>query len=223
MIVSYKSTGQVATYQMTTFGGSLLKIEGYVNATDPVFLLFFDTKTGVTTTIKKTLQVLGADGFSFSYTDVGMKFTNGVFIALSSTENTYTAIGGGGVADLLIDFDQTHPTGLTIVGDYTTAVTSLLAWVAGDFSKLVRLEVSQSSGGSRWVQIHKTDAAPNGTVPMWSRNISTTSGVLDYNFGDDGFHTSPGDTTDCYIALSSTQLTLTLVVATEAKIRASVK
>jgi hypothetical protein len=158
MVRPFKIASQAATYLISPYPCCLRKLQGYCGgvANTQYFIYIFDDITaGVNNpTPLRVLQVVGGDGFSFSFEDTELQaLTYGLFVALSTTENTYTAVGGGVTADWEGEVDQAQIQSLgsmTIVGDLTTSVGNLQVWSEASGTttpkRLMRLELLGGTG-----------------------------------------------------------------------------
>lgn len=131
----------------------------------------------------KSLECL--PGLPFAFT---LDFTlSECFLALSTTELTYTAVGAGGGLDLTVvasgEFlcDGTE----AVVGDLTTAVNTLQVWTeAAGPKRLLRLDVIELLAVARFVVIQATDADAN--VPTDQILPIAASATVSGSMGSDG-------------------------------------
>ena len=200
MKVDFKTNAQAATFVAKNFPCCLRLIQGFVGATavanQQYFIHIFDAYAVPAngTAPLRSLQVIGQDGFSFSYEESELTCQTALCFALSSTDQGYTAVTDGAKATWEGSVDQLEPfTALTVVGDLTTGVGGLqvVTEAAGAAApkKLVRLEVINGSGNDAWPLVTFTDAFNvNDTTAIRLPKVADgNTGV--YNFGKGEFKT----------------------------------
>ncbi len=165
-----------------------------------------------------------------TYPDGRMTGQGGVIFVVSSTHATLT-IDATAVDGITVEIEEFELQGIndSVGGDYTTSRTNLQVWAeAGSKSRLLKLEMSNSSGGLIYAQVHAKDSPAEGTVPLLSIPIDAGS-LKVLNFGNDaGFvpYRQDADGTahrGCTVVFSSTQNTKTIVLANSGTIRATYK
>ncbi len=226
MFNNFKSTVQAATYQAVAFPCCLRQVTGYVSGTQNTqyFIHVFNSLT-VTGSAIQVLQVIGANGFQFNFSPQELQCSTGLYFALSSTDETYTAVADGAKSTFEGTVDDVYERGTTKVGDRTTAVKQLDVWIDDEANSLYRLYVKNLSAGTRYFMLFAKDAPVNGSKPVEQWKV-LTGGTLELHFGQSGFKPGNKPTNNaamllgCTVACSSTTGTLTLVVADDANIEA---
>lgn len=234
MKVTFKS-GQVATYALQdTNGGVLERLEGFVGgssvANTQYFVQLFDLSalpTGSSIPAgaavpKRSLQVLGQDGFRFDFTTEDLEFKNGITIVLSSTEVNYTAVGGGITCDFEGEIDTQTIQGTTTVGDLTTGVNGLTVWTsAAGPNYLFEIDWISNAGAVSYLLLF-TKTSPQNTVDVPDAVLADVDSS-DLNahgkalrFGKSGLSLiSQSLTKGCVLRVSSTPLVLNVIAASE--------
>lgn len=169
-------------------GANILSISGYCYGTAATnyYLMFFN---GVTVPADGTQpifkqQLLGADGFIFSYMPRGLWAANltnppndgGLIAALSTSSETLTIATGALVMDLDVEIEEQNvdQAGTTTAGDLTTAVASLQVWAEADGvgtanlggeKNLLKVQVINKSGSDQYLQLFaQNDPATNSAT-----------------------------------------------------------
>lgn len=228
MKVTFKS-GQAATYILQdTNGGALQNLQGYVTGTvnTQYFLHIFDyigasiSFPANGTTPKKSLQVLGQDGFSFTFSPDDLEFVAaGIVFALSSTEATYTAVVDGAKVDWEGEYDTQAVQGLSTAGDITTGRASLQVWTNASGPKvLFEVDWGNNNVAQEFLLFFTKDSPINGdTADLVIGAMDGTSKTSQfYRFGKSGlYRLGQSLTKGCTLAISSTAPTLTTVSAAD--------
>jgi hypothetical protein len=153
-----------------------------------------------------------------------MNFVNGLGVAISSTEATLTL--GTGSFDVFGEIEEYELpiSGLSVVGDLTTAISSLSIWTeANGPQKLYTIEIPAGNGLSSSVYLmlfaKDTGNISNGDVPLWTSPVISSSSLRQYfTFGSAGIWPRVNDSgtyrQGASLWLSSTQGILTKSVST---------
>lgn len=232
MKVTFKS-GQLAVYPLQDFdGGTLEKLGGFVTGTanQPYYLHIFDIEQTPTNGAipKRSEQVLGQDGFRFDYSDNDLEFKNGMIFALSSSEETYTAVVDGAKVDWEGEIDTQAIQGSTTVGDVSTGVNSLQVWTSAQGPRyLLEVDWISNAVANSFLLFFTKNNPVNGDVPdivIGALDTSTSNPLTrQYRFGKSGLNArSTSGLKGCTLCVSSTANVLTLVGTTE-NIRAKYK
>ena len=217
----------VASKVVKTFAMTATRIRGYCNTANE-WLHVFDAKTvpATGTVPKRSYPIYTTAPFDIMLADEPLDFANGMVVAISSTQATFTA--SANTMDLFVTGESSiDDTGWTVAGDYTTADEVLQVWADADGpKKLVRLEVSDKASaiGPFFVQVHAADAP--ATDKIVASFECPASGSLDLFFGGglDVLRTTMAARYDgCTIALSATESTYTAAGANCDFIRATYK
>jgi hypothetical protein len=171
MVWTFKSA-QAATYVLSDSGGvALRKLEGFVNgAGAQYFLHIFDLAAvpanGITP--KRSIQVIGNDGFTFSFEDTEIRTGTAMCFALSSTEETYTAVLDGAKADWEGEYtsqDAIDPSTYSTTGDLTTGRANLTVWADADNTKkLYKVYIKNNNATPCWFFILSRAATLGGQI-----------------------------------------------------------
>lgn len=189
MMVSFRAASGVAVFSsLRRYPCCVRKVYGFCFGTAGVtyFLHIFDTYAVPAngTSPLRSLQLIGQDGFSYSFEETEINTTTTLSLALSSTDSTYTAVTDGAVVDLQGEVDQIEMNfpSTSSVGDLTTGVGSLQVWseAAGTSApkKLLRLEVTNNSGDAAYPIVTFTDSFSLTDTTAISLEGSTRSGGL---------------------------------------------
>lgn len=188
MKLIYKSTTADNKFLVTVGAGEIDRVEGYVTGgASQYFIQFFDNYNVVPTNGVApfyTVQAIGNDGFTWEFPDTegNPVFTTGLYVALSSTELTYTAVVDGATFDLELTYETELPAGTSVAGDLTTFRNTLQVWAesAGP-KKLYELIIVESLGSACFIVIQATDA--QAAFP--SKNIIplAANATVSYRFG----------------------------------------
>jgi hypothetical protein len=251
--LSTQQSGQVldASHYLT-LGSSpvnILAIEGEVNSTTGTayYLQLLGTltpATGVTVPLWSRLVVAAAtgsgnNGFSFEYMRGGldtatMNFPEAatvggsnalpVVVAISSTDNVYTAVAANTQVAVTVEDAYLEIATQTVTGDLTTGVDSLAVYTDPNPTKrLVQFQAVNGTGAVGYVMLFAVANPANGDLPIqqWKVGIGVT---LTERFGA-GWPVQASDTayalhTGCYLFGSSTTQVLTKTVATAWNLKA---
>ncbi len=153
------------------------KIEGYLRSspTGPIWLQVFDTNTtppATGTVPLKQWPVYGTSEFFKEFERGEITCYLGCYIALSSTEGTFTQDLTDAM-DISVEVCSPElPIVITFVGDLTTAATGLTVWseATGATARktLIALEVDGTNltGGTQWIMLFATDTVNTGDTPI---------------------------------------------------------
>lgn len=231
MRTTLKSTGEVATFAAANFGLTVRKAEGYCNGSNH-WLMFFDIAGNAVPATNdvpmRCVQVFGNDGFTFSWEEDDLACVNGLYVALSSTDATYTAAVAT-TASLQIDVEMVTQQGTTAVGSLTATDRAILqVWSEATGPKLLTdLYIKNATGAAAFALLFATDTNADGDKPIGALLLTSSSSIQRFSFGDGrqiASQTAAGvNKVGCTIRLSSTAPTLTGVVNTNCRMLAYYK
>lgn len=193
---SFAQYGNVGPYTPFAFPCVLCDLDGFVAAAG--WLQIHDNATGSLTGAVplKSFQITGAGPIpSLFQTLGGVTLFNGLTIAMSSTEGTYTAVGTSfdafGEIDEYEGIDVTR-LGSSTVGDISTPRNTLQVWANGTSPSktLYKLIINEVMGAKRFVIITATDTLPSS--PKYPAMPLAASSTLVLNFGDGGYQPQSG-------------------------------
>ncbi len=152
----------------------------------------------------------------------------GMVLVASSTRATLTKDVAATI-DITAEVEEyeLQPVGPSVAGDYTTACTHLQVWAsASGPKKLLRLELSNSTGATIYAQVFSLDAIPAGTIPVAEVAVAANDYAM-ASFGGGlapyrqsaAFVVSKG----CTVYFSTTPGVLTAVGGNSGTIRATYK
>lgn len=166
-------------------------------AATATFCQIWDTQYGPSdpsATLKKVFPIVGGGGsgqpveFTENYNpgDDELELRLGLFVGISSTESTYTAVtAGNGYALLYVEGrrqEQPLSAGVTTTGDMSSNVTGLQVWSessgASTKQKLLQVEVDTTNltgTAKQWLMIFGKDTVNTGDLPQ-SSPITLTPG-----------------------------------------------
>lgn len=183
----------------------------------------------------------GINGFSFVYRPEGLDTstmsnpyggttaTDGantlpVWIAISSTDATYTAVAAS--TNVTVDFEETllELNNQTVVGDTTTGVNNLTVFTTSSSKRLTQFTATNNTGATAYLMLFANSSPSTGAVPIdqWAL---TNGQTLTQNFGRGlapmwQSSTDYTNYTGCYLFGSSTTGTLTASTGSGWKIKA---
>lgn len=172
----------------------LYKLEGFWNGADGLYLQIHDSATtaGISTsTLIKSYYLQGAFVYSWSGLNDGISVANGLVIAVSTTNVTYTAYGGT-VTDLVVECEigptkAVNPDTLTVAGDLTTGVNHLLVWNnASGPKKLYQVDVISLQVPPAFLCLFAKDSIVAGDLPLIITPLVMSSAVQTFTFGSAG-------------------------------------
>jgi len=225
----------VATAQVSKHPGGIRRVRGNFNGNANSWLWLFDTNgqplganvTGSVPLLAPTPLYVGAP--FFIETELGsLQFNNGIYTAVSSTQETYTAASTQKV-DITVELDDPEePSGNSYAGDTTTGVDSLVVYASSANENLYAITVTNNGGATAYLQMFTAAGPAAGQYPhfQWTLTAGQTSV---FKFGRQGIHptdvsVSTGGvntiTQGCYLYGSSTAGTFTSTVATQWNIQA---
>ena len=151
-----------------------------------------------------------------------------VYLAISSTDNVYTSVGGDTQASVNFEDTVLEVKNQTIVGDTTTGVDSLTVWNAtGPAKRLVYFKASNSDATSNapvYLMLFAYASPATGATPISQWQFSDTA---QHAFGlgagqqiQQGNPTTYAQNYNCYLYGSSTTGTFTATAATHWTIQA---
>lgn len=212
--------------QTTNFSCCLVNLDG--TSAGAGYLQIFDlaavgSLVSGTTVPLKSISVLGAGPLPSITNALGtIALTNGLCIAMSSTEFVYTAVAT--VFDVfgeVAEFETDNTLGTTVVGDLTTNRQSLTAWANGGSTtglfSIRKIIAKNNSGGPAWLFI-ATNSLIAPKVAFIAQPVFASGETRVISFGDSGLvpFNADGDVKydGCYLVFSSTGTAITVVGAT---------
>lgn len=228
---SFSGYAKVAPYIPFAQGCALVNLDGYVAAAG--WLQFHDKASAPSANAVplKSINIAAAGPMPSWLPSLGvLSFVNGLCLAMSSTEGTYTAVATSFDAEGEIEEFEQPVSGLstaTIPADAQLAVWS----EAGGPKALYDLSVTNGEGAAVWVHIHARDTVANGAKPFASLLVPLT-GLADgstfkWRFGTSGLSPKvmvvPTLYQACTVILSSTPETTTLSLGAASLITAHYK
>lgn len=165
------------------------RIHGFNNQGASVYIQLFETSpesssvnvsNGKVPTFKSLLAAAN-NGFDYDFGYNRPTFAE-LTIALSTTETSLTAVAASGGLDMTIDIDGLflvdNFSGLTVVGDLTTSVTTLQVWANASGPKhLVRIDSIAVDATSNYIAGYAVDApaATNKVLFTFALGNSSTT------------------------------------------------
>jgi len=215
----------VTTQQVATHPVGVLKLEATLNAaaTAGLFLQLHDSNAAAAASAVPLKSWPAAECGYKEFKMGELQLANGLFVALSTTAATYTAAGGGSdkLDILAIELtDPEAPSGVTVAGDKTSAVTGLQVWAesAGP-NRLLNVEVGiLLLAADSFLQIFGQDSPAEGATPILSLPIKSGEPFAPkkFTFGEMGREIYSYSSTNvlqdgCTLKVSSTAKTLTTI------------
>lgn len=175
----------------------LLRIEGYCGgvAGTQYWLQIHNAAPAGGAAPLRSLQVLGSNGFTFDYSSgqgvclenvAAWAISGGLYVALSSTDATYTAPGI--TADINVDIEEfeLELAGQTNVASGATAggLKTILATGANNTQALLSLAVTETGGVASFIQIFAKSPVLND-VPLEQFPLAANA-TVNLKFGSTG-------------------------------------
>jgi hypothetical protein len=218
-----------ANFQASQHAGGMRRARGNYNGAAAAWLWLFDTNGHPLTTTAGLLApvpLYPAAPF-FIETELGsLQFNNGLYAAVSSTQEAYTA--SASTMDITVEMDDPEePLGNSYAGDTVTGVDSLVVYASSANENLYAIDVTNSGGATAYLQMFTAAAPAAGQAPHLQWTV-TAGQTRSFKFGRQGIH--PSDVSEslggvntvtqgCYLYGSSTAGTFTATVATQWKIQ----
>lgn len=216
------------------FGGcQLTHLHGTNNNGAVVYIQLFQAPTALAGDVPsfKSLLCPAGQNFFFDWPPTSTILSE-LFIALSSTETSYTAVGAGAGLDMTVTFNSDFPVGTdtTLTGDLTTGVASKQVWAqASGPKRLMRLDIKNNAGANTYPYISAVDSPAAKNSAMRNLAVIANGATKTYTFGKAGY--SPFESVQtsvttnrqgCTVVLSASGDigTTTLVAAASFNIRA---
>ena len=208
----------VATAQVSQHQGSVVRIRGNFNGSANSWLWLFDTngQPVVTTTgLEAAFPLYVGAAFFIDAAISNIEFTTGLYVGVSSTQETYTAAATQKM-DITVELsDPEFPKGNPYAGDTTTGVDSLVVYASSATNNLYALNVSNSTASTNapvYLQLFTASGPATGAVPAAEWTLTATSNLV-LKFGRNGMHPKTitqsaagvqADVQGCYLYGSST-------------------
>jgi hypothetical protein len=160
-------------------------IQGYFNGGANAWLQLHDAKaTPANGAVPlRVWPVYTTAPFEENFQNDPIVVETGCVLVISSTQATLTI--SASTMDVFVNGEKVeNTTGVTVVGDYTTADEVLQVWAqASPGKKLLRLEMSDyvSGSGPAWIQIHAADAPATNKIV---KSFPFYGNVVDLSFGE---------------------------------------
>lgn len=224
----------VASQQVTTHRTKVEKLEATLNAgaASNLYLQVFDTNVAPAAGVVPLKSWPAGETGWKDFKNGELVLNAGLFVALSTTAATYTAVtGGSNILDILqIEIgDAEVPTGTSFAGDLTTPTASLQVWSAASGpKKLIAVEVDNTGNGVQYLMLFSKDTVSAGDKPIdqftiKAAEVKTAAAKLDFgvNGRDMTSYSSNAQQNGCTLVLSST--TGVYTAGSNGKIRAEYK
>lgn len=223
----------VVSLQAAAHGNGILKVEATLDAgAAAVFVQLHDSYTtpAVGSVPLKSWPVVASTQLYKEFKSGELRFADGVFICVSTTEATLTIGTGNNKFDMVATEleDPDMPSGTTMVGDDTTNTQALEVWAesAGP-KKLFYIRAAFGAvGATKYLMLFAHDSPTTGDVPL-AVLASGDGSTVELFFGVEGMNVMSVDSDGvlhqgCSLAMSITQATLTAGSAAN-RIRAEYK
>ena len=183
-----------ATFQASQHPGSIRRVRGNFNGSANSWLWLFDTNgqplganvTGNIPLIAPTPLYVGAP-FFIDESRGSLEFKSGLYAAVSSTQDTYTAASTQKV-DITVEMDEPEePSGNSYAGDTTTGVDSLVVYASSATNNIYALNVTNNYGATYYLQMFTAASPAAGAKPFLQWTIASGA-TLSLVFGKPGIH-----------------------------------
>lgn len=163
------------------------RIHGFNNQGANVFIQLFETSPESSSTnvsngkvpTFKSLLAAPNNGFDYDFGYNRPSFSE-LTIALSTTETSLTAVAASGGLDMTVDIDGLYLvdnyTGLTVVGDLTTSVTTLQVWAQASGPKtLYRIDSIAVDATANYIAGYAVDTPAATNKVLFTFPLAGTS------------------------------------------------
>ena len=214
-----KAATKLAVSAMTC---DLRRVQGYFNAANDAWLQIHDAgrEPAAGAIPKKTYQLFKNAAYSWAFDPGVLEMTDGCYIAVSSTEATYTTVPyAAGVTWCDIEADYSPfalgPFQIGMVGDTTTGRDSLVVWADGGVftaKRLQRIDVTNGDIADLYLLGFNKAVVEGAGNPAFSIQVPSPASKT-ITFGDRG-RCMAGQTTakvpidGCYLYMSNSAATL---------------
>jgi len=165
---------QTSGIQVSSLPINLMKLEGYFSGAAQAWLQVFDScnapQAGAVP--KREFALYATAPFYEEFKNGAMPLFEGLFLAVSSTQGTYTQSAAS--IDIVAETD-TQPISTHLVGDKTSAVNTLQVWSqvtgfqANPTKALYGLIITELLGQEQWICLFADDGAatwPKTVIPI---------------------------------------------------------
>jgi hypothetical protein len=201
-------------------------------ATDRYLQCFSGTAIPADTSVPLFAPLLLPNGYisEDTFPDGRQVASPGLVLVVSSTRATLTKDVAATV-DITAEIDEfeQQPAGVSVAGDYTTAVKKLQVWADASGPKtLIKVEAANTSASTAYLQLFAYGAPINGQVPEYEWTM-LAGAYLSLSFGNNAGlvprrNTAAGTTylhEGCELVFSSTSWSRTIVAANAGTLRAT--
>lgn len=207
---------------------SVIRVRGNYNGTaNNQWLMLFDSNgqpappNGTAPMIAAIPVYVGAAFFA-EFELGSLEFTNGVYAALSSTQESLTL--SNQTMDITVEIQHTEePQGTSFAGDTTTGVDSLVVYASSATTNLFAIRAENNASGIGYLQLFTAPTPSTGQLPhmQWTFSAGQTR---QFQFGKQGIHPVDGavasETMGVYLYGSSTSNSFTATTGSHWNIQA---
>jgi len=180
----------VATAQVSQHPGGVRRVRGNFNGSANSWLWLFDTngKPLATTAGLLAPTPLYPGAPFFLETELGsLQFYTGLYAAVSSSQETYTAASTQKM-DITVELDDPEdPSGNSYAGDTVTGVDSLAVYATTPSTNLYAITVKNNGGSTAYLQLFTASGPAAGSAPYAQWTV-TAGQTLNLSFGKQGTH-----------------------------------
>jgi hypothetical protein len=167
---------------------TLINLQGYNQGAD-AWLQIHDSATVPANGAVplKSYQLPATLAYSWKFDPNVLVLKTGLYVCISTTENTKTL--SAALGDFLIDIEEyeIQPKGTTVVGDLTTAMTSLAVWTrAAGAHRVIKAEGTNNALVTRYLlmfALEQGDLSSGNSKPLQAFPVLTTASFV-LHFGN---------------------------------------
>ena len=203
-----------ANIQISQHPGGIRRVRGNYNGAANAWLWLFDTNgkplTTTTGLISPTPLYTGA-AFFIDESHGSLQFNTGLYAAVSSNQETYTA--SASTMDITVEMDDPEePSNNTYGGDTTTGRNLLIVYATNPALNLYAFTVTNNDSGPDSIMLFTAANPATGSFPLLQWKVAAGATLI-CKFGRQGYHpisgAYPNQTEGCYLYGSSTARTYT--------------
>lgn len=184
---SLPTTGTPTTaYQVALIPGVLSRIQGYYTGTADGFLLLFDrSTTPIESDVPTLAYALSYNApFSWGFDPGRLTLANGLYVAVSSTEATYTPVTAS--ASVFCSFEGEYgPATFRPATETETVTTGTNADLSGP-ARIYKVTFTNNDASARCLMVFDNPSPTDGDIPLWQSPSIAAGGTATFDFGTSG-------------------------------------
>jgi hypothetical protein len=174
--------------------GEVLRVQGYYKAAADAWLQIHDSlgEPAAGAVPVKSYTLSYNSPYSWGFDPGTLHLTNGCYVAVSSTEGTYTTVAysaGTTYADIEVDYGPYDriPSDVSAAGDFATGNDSQVIWLNSAGAKRLYLaKFKNNDAETRYLMLFASSAVVDGDAPLMQWAV-VAGATITLSFGIDGF------------------------------------